>query len=404
MQAVVRPAYEYTSMLKLRLSLNPKEWRMRLALGYIMDARAGRELRRKGLDGWKYRLYVISTLPVYNYFLQFLAHFMMMLSVFEPAPGDPHGAATFGTHFGIHKSLYVELSCLILFFGDLCLRLYEQPKMWTKKTVLYAIVLSLLLTDWAMAVALPRANVVRILRCLRPLLYFFTEMKHTGTLFMTYFLTLSSSIHIIVTIFFVFLVAFALLGVLAFRDWDAAANYAGMDSISAAQGAVFQEFFTAFQGLYVLLCSNENWPTIFYEVPQWVNTSQYLADDSFVEIETRDALGATAVTVASRVEWVLRGGIGIFFILLLFLSLFFILAIVIALFYEGHKEHRRNFALRKRIAERLCLTAAFNMLDADNSGASQTPPLIPPLPRSLTPTTPTSALRRAPVRRVCGVL
>ena len=35
-QAVVRPAYEYTSMLKLRLSLNPKEWRMRLALGYIM--------------------------------------------------------------------------------------------------------------------------------------------------------------------------------------------------------------------------------------------------------------------------------------------------------------------------------------------------------------------------------
>ena len=37
-----------------------------------------------------------------------------------------------------------------------------------------------------MAVALPRANVVRILRCLRPLLYFFTEMKHTGTLFMTY--------------------------------------------------------------------------------------------------------------------------------------------------------------------------------------------------------------------------
>ena len=46
--------------------------------------------------------------------------------------------------------------------------------------------LSLLLTDWAMAVALPRANVVRILRCLRPLLYFFTEMKHTGTLFMTY--------------------------------------------------------------------------------------------------------------------------------------------------------------------------------------------------------------------------
>ena len=214
---------------------------------------------------------------------------------------------------------------------------------------------------------------MRILRCLRPLLYFFTEMKHTGTLFMTYFLTLSSSIHIIVTIFFVFLVAFALLGVLAFRDWDAAANYAGMDSISAAQGAVFQEFFTAFQGLYVLLCSNENWPTIFYEVPQWVNTSQYLADDSFVEIETRDALGATAVTVASRVEWVLRGGIGIFFILLLFLSLFFILAIVIALFYEGHKvTHRRNhFALRKRIAERLCLTAAFNMLDADNSGELQ---------------------------------
>ena len=213
-----------------------------------------------------------------------------------------------------------------------------------------------------------------------------------------YFLTLSSSIHIIVTIFFVFLVAFALLGVLAFRDWDAAANYAGMDSISAAQGAVFQEFFTAFQGLYVLLCSNENWPTIFYDLPQWVNTSQYLADDSFVEIETRDALGATAVTVASRVEWVLRGGIGIFFILLLFLSLFFILAIVIALFYEGHKEHRRNFALRKRhvapdptfshpifplqehrrnfalrkrIAERLCLTAAFNMLDADNSGELQ---------------------------------
>ena len=158
---------------------------------------------------------------------------------------------------------------------------------------------------------------------------------------------------------------------LAFRDWDAAANYAGMDSISAAQGAVFQEFFTAFQGLYVLLCSNENWPTIFYDLPQWVNTSQYLADDSFVEIETRDALGATAVTVASRVEWVLRGGIGIFFILLLFLSLFFILAIVIALFYEGHKEHRRNFALRKRIAERLCLTAAFNMLDADNSGELQ---------------------------------
>ena len=186
-----------------------------------------------------------------------------------------------------------------------------------------------------------------------------------------YFLTLSSSIHIIVTIFFVFLVAFALLGVLAFRDWDAAANYAGMDSISAAQGAVFQEFFTAFQGLYVLLCSNENWPTIFYDLPQWVNTSQYLADDSFVEIETRDALGATTVTVASRVEWVLRGGIGIFFILLLFLSLFFILAIVIALFYEGHKEHRRNFALRKRIAERLCLTAAFNMLDADNSGELQ---------------------------------
>ena len=164
-----------------------------------------------------------------------------------------------------------------------------------------------------------------------------------------YFLTLSSSIHIIVTIFFVFLVAFALLGVLAFRDWDAAANFAGMDSISAAQGAVFQEFFTAFQGLYVLLCSNENWPTIFYDLPQWVNTSQYLADDSFVEIETRDALGATATTVASRVEWVLRGGIGIFFILLLFLSLFFILAIVIALFYEGHKEHRRNFALRKRV-------------------------------------------------------
>ena len=35
------------------------------------------------------------------------------------------------------------------------------------------------------------------------------------------------------------------------------------------------------------------------------------------------------------------------------------------------QEHRRNFALRKRIAERLCLTAAFNMLDADNSGELQ---------------------------------
>ena len=206
-----------------------------------------------------------------------------------------------------------------------------------------------------------------------------------------YFLTLSSSIHIIVTIFFVFLVAFALLGVLAFRDWDAAANFAGMDSISAAQGAVFQEFFTAFQGLYVLLCSNENWPTIFYEVPQWVNTSQYLADDSFVEIETtrsappqrRSRRGSSGCCEGDR-------------------HLLHPAALPLALLHPGDRDRAllrgaqgappqlraaqasrdpRSHVLtphvpttgappqllRKRIAERLCLTAAFNMLDADNS-------------------------------------
>ena len=132
----------------------PKRVADAIGVGLHYDARAGRELRRKGLDGWKYRLYVISTLPVYNYFLQFLAHFMMMLSVFEPAPGDPHGAATFGTHFGIHKSLYVERRACFSSSATSASGCASSRKCGRRRRF-FTLSFSLLLTDWAMAVALP---------------------------------------------------------------------------------------------------------------------------------------------------------------------------------------------------------------------------------------------------------
>ena len=71
------------SILRMRLSRNAENRELRLALGYIVDARAGRPLRLTRLDGLPYQLYVLSTLPAYDFAFTLLVLLYVALSYFE---------------------------------------------------------------------------------------------------------------------------------------------------------------------------------------------------------------------------------------------------------------------------------------------------------------------------------
>ena len=68
------------SILRMRLSRNAESRELRLALGYIVDARAGRPLRLTRLDGLPYQLYVLSTLPAYDFAFTLLVLLYVALS------------------------------------------------------------------------------------------------------------------------------------------------------------------------------------------------------------------------------------------------------------------------------------------------------------------------------------
>ena len=188
--------------------------------------------------------------------------------------------------------------------------------------------MSLLLLDWLLALTLARP--VRVLRLFRPALVFFTS-RSTRAMFMTFVATLSAAFGLLWFIV-VYILAFGLLGVLAFREWD------GFDALASLQLG-FTSSLAAFQTLWVYVCSNENYPRIVYALDAW----------SSAEAVQLPHGGATLHPS--------RAALFAFFVFHMVVSLFFVLAVVVALFYESYKRHRKAQALRNRIRERQCLLA-----------------------------------------------
>ena len=102
----------------------------------------------------------------------------------------------------------------------------------------------------------------------------------------------------------VYILAFGLLGVLAFREWD------GFDALASLQLG-FTSSLAAFQTLWVYVCSNENYPRIVYALDAW----------SSAEAVQLPHGGATLHPS--------RAALFAFFVFHMVVSLFFVLAVVV---------------------------------------------------------------------------
>ena len=353
--AAKQPYIKSLSVLSLRLGLgsgtaDPEQDRaLRLALGYIMDARAGRSLRMERLDGWPYRLYVLSTLPPFVMFARLMAVAYCVIAFFECPAGEPANSTMLSVEAGM-LLYWVALAAMTLYhtidFGQRwaefrngeyrdgeggLLRLSDLNKNFL------AVVVLLLILDWLMACTLPQP--VRVLRLFRPFLMLYAH-RDTMSMFRTFVSTLPDALDL-VWFLLAYIGVFSLLGVLAFREWEQATSASGG----------FSDTLSAVQTLWIFVCTNDNYPAIFEELSLWKKSEEYTT------LEGKEELRINPKRVA----------ILAYFVFNLMISIFFILAVVIALFYEAYKKQRKKQALRNRIRERQCLIAAFNMLDADQS-------------------------------------
>ena len=170
------------AMLRVRLSSSVEHRNLRLAMGYVWDAKEGRPLRLTRLEGLPYQLYVATSLPAYIllFNLAVLAH--MALGLAEPPP----------RHAADSALLAAEGLLLLLFVADAAISFYQlgllhlptllrvsdtmrRSALGPFATPEYAALMEgccvlLLVLDWSLAIGLHAP--IRVLRVVRPLMLF----------------------------------------------------------------------------------------------------------------------------------------------------------------------------------------------------------------------------------------